>query len=133
MMKIITDLFTHNAKIKVYALLVSFILWAFVLGQRSFMVNKEIGLEYLVDSNMVLEGEPDTIEVTLQGKRAAIRNLSPKDLSVSIDLRGQLTGEKRIYIDESNISLPVGVKLVKAKPPSIDMHLQVRRKKTVID
>lgn len=129
MIKYLTDFFTNNAKIKIYALLVSSLLWAFVLGQRSFMVNKEIGLEYLVDSNMVLEGEPDTIEVTLQGKRAAIRNLSPKDLSVSIDLRGHLTGEKRVYIDETNISLPVGVKLVKARPSNIDMHLQLLEKK----
>jgi len=126
MIKIITDIFTQNPKIKIYAFLVSFILWAFVLGQRNFMVNKEIGLEYLVDSNMALEGEPVTIEVTLQGKRAAIRSLKSEDLSVSVDLRGQLTGEKRIFIDKSNISLPVGVKLVKAKPASVEMYLQLK-------
>lgn len=130
MIKFITELFTHNAKIKIYALVVSSILWVFVLGQRSFMVNKEIGVEYLVDANMTIEGEPDTIEVTLQGKRAAIRNLSSKKLSVSIDLRGELTGEKRIYIDETNVSLPVGVNLVKAKPPSIGMFLQVKPSNT---
>lgn len=126
MMDFLSQLFTKNWKIKVYSLVVSLGLWFVVLGQRSFIVTKEVSIEYLLDQNYSLEGEPKLVELTLEGKRAALRGLRANQISVFLDLRGQLTGFKRVKIPKENISLPVGVKLVKSEPEVVDFTLRLR-------
>ena len=127
MMKFLFYIFIKNWKVKVYSLVVSLGLWLFVLGQRSFIVIKEIPIEYLLDQNYRLEGESKTIELTLEGKRATLKGLdSNNQISVFLDLTDQLTGFKQVKVLEENISLPVGVKLVKAKPEVIDLTLKLR-------
>ena len=127
MMKFLFYIFIKNWKVKVYSLVVSLGLWLFVLGQRSLIVIKEIPIEYLLDQNYRLEGESKTIELTLEGKRATLKGLdSNNQISVFLDLTDQLTGFKQVKVLEENISLPVGVKLVKAKPEVIDLTLKLR-------
>lgn len=121
-----TDFLLKNWKIKVYSLVVSLGLWLVVLGQRSYVLTKEISIEYLLDKNYLLEGEPKLIELTIEGKRQALRGLNAGEISVFLDLRGQLTGFKRVKIPKENISLPVGVKLIKLEPEAVDFTLRVR-------
>lgn len=123
---ILTTLFFKNWKIKVYSLFVSVGLWLVVLGQRSYIVTKEVPIEYLLDQNYILEGEPKLVELTVEGKRQALRGLNTGQVSVFIDLRGRLTGFKRVKVPEENISLPVGVKLVKSDPEAVDFTLRLR-------
>ena len=126
MMDFLAQIFLENWKIKFYSLIVSLGLWFVVLGQRNFIVTKEISIEYLVDQNYSLEGEPKTVELTLEGKRAVLRSLNAGEVSVFLDLRGQLTGFKRVKIPKQNISLPVGIKLVKSEPEVVDFTIRLR-------
>ena len=126
MTDLLSEFFLKNWKIKVYSLVISLGLWLVVLGQRNYIVTKEVSIEYLLDQNYILEGEPKVVELTLEGKRQALKGLTPSQISVFVDLRGQLTGFKRVKIPKKNISLPVGIKLVNSEPEVVDFTLRLR-------
>jgi len=115
-----------NWKTKVYSLIISFGLWLVVLGQKNYIISKEVSIEYLLDQNYILEGEPKVLELTVEGKRKVLRGLKPNELSVFLDLRGRLTGFKRVKISKENISLPIGVKLINSDPEAIDFTLRLK-------
>jgi len=123
MIKYFTELFTVNGKIKIYSLILSLCLWFVVLGQKEYTVTKEVSVEYVLGKNYLLDGEPNKVSLVLKARRKLFRKLETEQISVLFDLRGLSAGFKRYKIEKRNISLPVGVKMVKSEPAYIDFIL----------
>lgn len=129
-MTFLQQLLTHNWKIKFYALTVSLSVWFIILGQRPITFTREVHVNYILDSDSILEESVDKVVLSLEAKRSLFKSFDFESLAPVMDLRGHLPGPKRLPIQKNFISLPVGVKLVSVEPKYVNLYL---RAKTQID
>lgn len=120
------ELFTHNTKLKLLALLVSLFLWFFVTikGQSEIIIELPIEFKNLPEGFQILSTSANDVQVKLKGDESVIKSLSKKDVSVFIDLSGK-TGEDNVYyINKDNIKLPLSLSVNKITPPYVIVALE---------
>ncbi|KPK21183.1 MAG: hypothetical protein AMJ76_03320 [Dehalococcoidia bacterium SM23_28_1] len=61
------------------------------------------------------------VEVTLQGELPALRNVSPDEVTVSVDLSGLGAGSHRL---EPKVEAPAGLEVANISPTSVDVVLE---------
>ena len=112
-------LLTRNAGWKLFSLLVSVLLWF------SFARDPEVGT--FVSVPVEYRGMPDELEISsdlvgsvsidLRGPSGEIENFNAAKSAVVLDFSDiHKPGERTFQIDERNISLPTGMRLVRAIP-----------------
>jgi YbbR domain-containing protein len=124
---------SENWVLKLLSLAFALVLWFFVMGERKLEVGYTVPLELKnVPEGMMVGNEvPSLIDVRLSGPRTLLMNLSPKDISISvdlIDLKPGLTSFKRL---EERLNIPSGVKVTRLSPSFIDVKLERIREKVV--
>jgi YbbR domain-containing protein len=120
------DRLTENWVLKLLSLISALVLWFFVMGERKVEVGYAVPLELKnVPKGMIVTNEvPNLVEVRLSGPRTMLMNLSPKDISISVDLadlKPGLTTFKRL---EERLSIPGGLKVTRLSPAFIDVQLE---------
>ncbi|GAB6097926.1 hypothetical protein JCM14469_41800 [Desulfatiferula olefinivorans] len=109
------------------ALMVSLVFWLTMIYSQSEIIEKiiTVPIEYTATAdNMVMIGEkPKDIRVHLTGSKSDLSPLAPSDLSVMIDLAKAAEGKHTFPINEDNIHLPKGLRLVDVDPVSIDITM----------
>jgi len=126
-------LLSENWLLKLLSLAFALILWFFVMGERKLEVGYTVPLELKnVPPGMMVANEvPSLIDVRLSGPRTMLMNLSPKDISISvdlIDLKPGLTSFKRL---EERLNIPSGVKVTRLSPSFVDVKLERIKDKVV--
>jgi YbbR domain-containing protein len=124
---------SENWVLKLLSLASALILWFFVMGERKLEVGYAVPLELKnVPPGMMVANEvPSLVDVRLSGPRTMLMNLSPKDISISvdlIDLKPGLTSFKRL---EERLNIPSGVKVTRLAPSFIDVKLERIKEKVV--
>jgi YbbR domain-containing protein len=124
---------SDNWVLKLLSLAFALVLWFFVMGERKLEVGYTVPLELKnVPEGMMVGNEvPSLIDVRLSGPRTLLMNLSPKDISISVelvDLKPGLTSFKRL---EERLNIPSGVKVTRLSPSFIDVKLERIREKVV--
>src|SRR6266700_1643194 len=111
------EIFTRNAGWQIFSLLVSVLLWV------TYARDPEIGA--FVSVPVEYRGMPDGLEIgsdlvgsvsiDLRGPSAKIENFNAAKSAVVLDFSDiHKPGERTFQIDERNISLPTGMRLVRA-------------------
>lgn len=99
---------SSNITIKIIALIFAIFLWAYVMGEVNPITNKvfsniDVKFQYaeeLEKSNIVLmEPKELKIEVKLAGRRNELLQITDKDITAKIDLRGYYEGTYKIPIE----------------------------------
>lgn len=124
-----------NWPFKLLAVLLSVIMWYFVVGEE----RAEVGLTVpLVLINMprdliVVNNVTQGIEIRVNGPRSLIRSLSTENLSKSLNLSNTREGAVSFSISSEGIPLPRGVKITRINPTQVTVVLQklLTRKITV--
>jgi YbbR domain-containing protein len=124
---------SDNWVLKLLSLAFALVLWFFVMGERKLEVGYTVPLELKnVPKEMMVANEvPSLVDVRLSGPRTLLMNLSPKDISISVDLvdlKPGMTSFKRL---EERLNIPSGVKVTRLSPSFIDVKLERIREKTV--
>jgi YbbR domain-containing protein len=124
---------SDNWVLKLLSLAFALILWFFVMGERKLEVGYAVPLELKnVPPEMMVANEvPSLVDVRLSGPRTLLMNLSPKDISISVDLvdlKPGLTSFKRL---EERLNIPSGVKVTRLSPSFIDVKLERIKEKVV--
>lgn len=124
---------TENWILKLLSLVFALILWFFVMGERRVEVGYTVPLELKnVPSGMMIANEvPSLVDVRLSGPRTMLMNLSPSDISISVelgDLKPGLTSFKRL---EERLNIPSGLKVTRLSPSFVDVRLDRVKTKTV--
>jgi YbbR domain-containing protein len=124
---------SDNWVLKLLSLAFALVLWFFVMGERKLEVGYTVPLELksVPEGMMVANEVPSLIDVRLSGPRTLLMNLSPKDISISVDLadlKPGLTSFKRL---EERLSIPSGVRVTRLSPSFIDVKLERIREKVV--
>ena len=116
----------ENWMLKFISLAFAVVLWFFVMGESRMEVTHVVPLEYegLKEGLMIANEVPTSVSLRISGPRALQGNLSPADISLTIDLRdlsAGMTSYKRL--DES-FNLPQGLKITRISPSYVDVKLE---------
>src|SRR6266568_6179054 len=128
------ELITRNAGWKLFSLLVSLLLWF------TYARDPETGT--FVSAPIEYRGMPEDLEISsdlvgsvsidLRGPSGKIENFNAAKSAVVLDFSGiHKPGERTFQIDERNISLPTGLRLVRAIPAQIRLQFEQRTRRDI--
>ncbi|TAN62035.1 YbbR-like domain-containing protein [bacterium] len=122
-----------NKRLKALAVVLSAALWYFVAGQTGTEVGFLVPFVLKgMPENMELSGLPPAeLEVRVSGPKRVIDTLSPSQVVAEIDLSGVKEGLNTFKIQPQNISVPVGVDIVRFRPSSVDIRTEELVKMTL--
>ena len=120
---------THNGRDKATAVLFSLLFWAIFVGsQGSGVITRPyevpVEFQFLPQGYTVSEMSRQTIAVTLSGRNQDFNLLDPEALRVVIRLPGGVGGRQRIRLEESLISHPASLSVVKFTPRYLEFTVQ---------
>jgi len=109
------------------SLLVALIFWLTMIYSQSEILEKIISvpIEYTATAqDVVMIGEkPKEIRAHLTGSKSDLDALNPASLSVKLDLSKSEEGKQTFPINEDNIQLPKGLRLIDVEPSSVDITM----------
>ena len=102
------------------------VLWVSISTQANSEIGIVIPLEYRnIPSQLEAIGvTTNTVEVRLRGPAALIREISPRDISATVDLSGLRSGEKIVNLTPQNVRSPFGVDIVRVSPSQVKLNLE---------
>lgn len=119
----------HNLDLKLASLAIAFLLWSAMGSEPMAEVGYDVPLHLgNVPGGMELSSEtPTAVQVWLRGPSSALRQLSRSDVAVSIDLSGfHKPAERSFTLEVEEVSLPLGVKVVRIAPSQVTIRLEER-------
>lgn len=119
--------------LKLLSLLIAIILWFVVLGSRNVEVTKEMPIEVITPTDLVVSNDvPDKIAFRLSGPKAFLRNIvNRKEKTLRVDLSNAKAGLVTYRFYSDNIQVPIGVKVVSINPTAVLIKLETLKKKEV--
>ncbi len=118
-----------NAGWKLLALAIAIALWVSFVASPELLTSVSAPIQY---QNMPSELEmssdvPERIYLEVQGPSARLRTYDASRTAVLIDLSGvHRPGEYTFTVDNKNIDLPAGLKLVRAVPGQVRLRFEQR-------
>lgn len=124
----------ENWVLKFISLAFAVILWFFVMGESRMEVTHIVPLEYesLPEGLMIANEVPTSVSVRISGPRALQGNLSPADISLSVDLKGLSAGVTSFKRLEESLNIPKGLKITRISPSYVDVKLEKVRERDVL-
>lgn len=121
--ELIRNTVAHNFNYKVLALMVTLVLWVATLEKKDFERQVTVPIEPLIEESVVLSFlEPDTLEVTLSGKRMALMRLG--ELTYTLNLANFQPGTHIESLNLDYLPLPEGVTVKDIQPRLLKFVLQ---------
>jgi len=123
----------ENWMLKFISLAFAVVLWFFVMGESRMEVTHVAPLEYenLAEELMIASEVPTSASIRISGPRALQVNLSPSDISLSIDLQGLSAGVTSFKRLEESLNIPTGLKITRISPSYVDVKLERVRDRDV--
>jgi diadenylate cyclase len=122
-------LLTQNLRDKVTAVLFSLLFWAiFVASLGSGVITRPfevpVEFQFLPRGFTISEVSRDTVSVIFSGRNQDFNLLEPEALRVVIRIPGGVEGRQRIRIEESMISHPSSLSVIKFTPRYLEFTIQ---------
>ncbi|MGK2906166.1 MAG: CdaR family protein [Desulfuromonadales bacterium] len=127
------DKIFDNWLLKFISLAFAVVLWFFVMGESRMEVTHVAPLEYknLPVGLMIASEVPTSVAIMISGPRALQVNLSPSDISLSVDLKGLSAGVTSFKRLEESLNIPTGLKITRISPSYVDVKLERVRDRDV--
>ena len=113
-------IFLENAAIKLIALLISVIVWFNAVTEDTYIITKEVPVEYInfnKDSLFLLVSPPPKVEIILRGKGKSLLKLNFKKIRIFKDLGSLRVGIDTVYFRPEDIILsPEKVEIIAIRP-----------------
>ncbi len=115
------------------ALAIASLLWGIAQGrgdiERAFDIPVE--LRQVSEELVVTDQSVDSINVRIEGSRAALRNVRFDELSYPVEVSGGKPGVAVYDVELSRIELPRGAKFVAHSPSRVQVRVEKRGRKAV--
>jgi hypothetical protein len=110
-----------NMKLKVFSVVIAALLWLSVsyIGESKMGISVRVSPSNLTKGFMIVKLDPDYVLVTLSGPVSVLKNISARDVSVSIDLARAPKGTHVLPLAKENVKVNKGVKVEEVKPDNI--------------
>ena len=124
--RFLQNLLRQNMWIKAIALGLAVALWWFVAGESKVQVGFIVPLEIRnIPSGMTITNKVERqVEVRLAGPPSLLGTLKPSDINAAIDLSGAKPGKQVIPVDDRSIRVPLGIKVQRIYPNTIEVSLE---------
>jgi YbbR domain-containing protein len=124
---------TYNWHLKIISIVLATMLWMMVATEASSELGMEVPLEYRnIPARMEITGDTtNSVQVRLRGSPNIVRDISPKNVSTTIDLSNMRPGEKIVPLSPQNVQAPFGAEVIRVNPSSIRFNLERTLTKTV--
>ncbi len=112
-------------ELKVLALVVSMVLWAFVMTSEKsdLVIAAAVELEGIPAGLEVTGERPDTIDVQLHGLRGALSRLATDRVKARLSLAGARAGEVTLRVLPEQVTVPPGITVVRVNPSRVRVVL----------
>ena len=120
---------TRHWELKLLALGVSMVLWAFVMTSEktNLVVSLPLELDPVPPGLVVTGKRPGSVEVQLHGLRSALSRVSPESLRVRVSLADAGPGDLMVSLGAEQIVVPPGVSVLRVNPSVVGVALSRRR------
>ena len=124
----IKKIITNNFGLKVTALCLAFFVWAMIAGkERSYSERiLEVRVEYFnVSQNIdVSSVKPEKVRLTVKGTSKELKNITPEDFKIKIDLKDVTEGTRLNYYTEDYLQSPEGIRNMDVHPRMIEITVK---------
>ncbi|HEY7654551.1 MAG TPA: CdaR family protein [Methylomirabilota bacterium] len=116
---------TRHWELKLLALGVSMVLWAFVMTSEKsdLIITAPLELDGMPAGLEVMGDRPDSVEVQLHGLRGALLRLGNDRVKARLDLKGSTAGEVTLRVLPEQIMVPPGITVVRINPSRVRLVL----------
>jgi hypothetical protein len=116
---------TRHWELKLLALVVSMVLWAFVMTSErtEVVIAAPVELDGIPPGLEVKGERPDSVDVQLHGLRGALQRLGTDRVRARLSLTGARAGEVTLRVSPEQISVPPGVTVVRINPSRVRLVL----------
>jgi YbbR domain-containing protein len=123
----------RNWELKVTALLVSTVLWLFVVSADRTQVAFATPVEYVgLDGDLVVLGTPrEVVDVQLEAPRWSLARLTPSSVRVRVDVARLHPGDNVVRLLPEQVQAPPGVAVMRISPPWLRLALAPAATRTV--
>jgi len=116
---------TRHWELKLLALGVSMVLWAFVMTSEKGDLIMAAPLEFdnIPAGLEVKGGRPDSVNVQLHGLRGTLSRLGADRVKARLNLAGSKPGDVTLPVLPEQITVPLGVTVVRVNPARVRVVL----------
>ncbi len=129
------EVFVKNLPLKFLSLLLAFLLWVMVSGEKrqrvEIMVRAPIGFQNLPKNLELISFSPKEVKIRLRVQKNLMFSQDYRSISVMVDLSGAKEGEEIFSIKKDMVILPEDVEVVKISPSYVRVKLEAIIQKTV--
>jgi len=117
----------------VLALAISVFIWAVAQGTSSIQESFDVPVELagVEDGLVVTDQNSDSINVSLRGSRASLRNVDRDQMKFRVDASGGKPGVAIYEVDVNSIAHPAGTHFVGYSPAQMKVRFEKRGRKAV--
>ncbi|MFQ6081925.1 MAG: CdaR family protein [Candidatus Aminicenantia bacterium] len=128
MKKKIRDFFLNNWELKLFSLLLSFILWITLIPRVKTFSDKNLTIPlepHNIPSNMeIVEKPPPTIDVIIRASKSVLEQITSSTVVAKLNLEGATPLQEEYPLDKDMIALPSGAKVVRITPNKVRLKLE---------
>lgn len=125
---------TANLQWKALALLMAVALWYYVVGEPELVTSHSVPVYFKdLPRDMEIGSEvPDRVRLEVRGPKGKLTPANLADTAVVLDLASvQAPGERTFSVNDANISLPIGVALIRTIPSQLRLEFEKLLSKSV--
>ncbi|MBF0508935.1 MAG: hypothetical protein HQK57_08425, partial [Deltaproteobacteria bacterium] len=125
-MTFLRKLFLQNLPLKILSVVLAFLLWGFVVGEKDSEVGVTVPLELVnVPADTAITNDiPADVSLRFKGPRNLVRNLSERGMIKTIDLKDMKPGVNTINLLPESFPVPRGLELIRVSPSSLIIYLE---------
>ncbi|MGH7316323.1 MAG: CdaR family protein [Candidatus Rokuibacteriota bacterium] len=116
---------TRQWELKLLALGVSMVLWAFVMSSEKadLIMAAPLELDNIPAGLEVMGERPNSVDVQLHGLRGALSRLGTDRVKARLNLAGSKAGEVIVRVLPEQITVPPGITVVRVNPSRVRLVL----------
>jgi YbbR domain-containing protein len=124
---------TENMLLKAASLILAIALWSFVSsrGRSTIPIEVPVGFNNIPNDMVIEKFEPKTVTLRIEGHERVVRNLTPSDVPLFLDLSGAKERENLIPVDIKDLRVPKLLTVTDIEPSTVAVYLEKKLSKTV--
>src|SRR5262245_6151446 len=127
------DWLLHRWRLKVLALALALGVWIAVTGEGRGVQDFHVPVDVLLGSGATISGTPPTnVTVRLRGPDSLLRRVDPYDLTVRVDLRDAVGGERTVPLTPRNLAgVPRDVEVALIEPDRLRVTVAKKKRREI--
>lgn len=123
----------HRWHLKVLALALAVAIWMAVTGEGHGVQDFRVPVDVALGTGATLSGSPPTnVTVRLRGPDSLLRRVDPYDLTIRVDLRDAVAGDRTVQLTPRNVAgVPTDVEVALIDPDRLRLAVAKKKRREI--